>query len=1100
MADGRVVINVNVNDRELEESIEHLDNFSRNTDKSTNSIKNFSLAMLATKGIEKVFQAIGNSIGGAVERFDILNRYPRILEQMGYSADISQKSMNKLVNGIQGLPTTLQEVVQTAQGLTTMTGDIELATDLTLALNNAFLASGASAGDASRGMTQYTQMLATGKVDMQSWRTLQETMTLSLNEIAESFGYTGPKAMNEFYEALRDGDLSMQDFNDRLIELSEKQGGFADIALSATEGIGTSFQNIKTAFVTGTEGILSTINEMLENATGNNIAQTLDNFKFLIKDAFDVINEVLMASEPIFSTIINILGWGAEVLAEYPEILAGVVAGFVALQIIKNIDSITQGFSSTLGKLKGGFTNLLSPTNLIVAGFGALVAGVIYLYKEFNKLDESIEKNAENISELKNRTNDMREQSESSARAFERSRQEIKKSSDEIDELISSTFALANEQNRTAEQTKELKENVATLNEYFGDEVIALDESNGRLNVRAEELKQLNELTEKQNELDLARERVIELQAEEAEQQELLLELDKARHEANEAFWEKENEQHGIFWQNSNERRALLENASESIDVYEKQLKTTRDTEEALSEAKDMVAESILGVKEAEERLVKTRDESTHRAINSLDELNSKEREVANKLVEYRNQIEEATLNMFSKIETESELTWRDMQKNLEHNISAVQNWAENLDSLAEKGINKGLLERLRKAGPSSASHVKALDEMTEDEVAEFNKTLEKAGDTLEPALTKAYGLAEESLPENMMSLITKTETTLEDEIKAVGWSKHGQKITDGLSKGIKQGQAKVSDELYDLAKGGEDEFLVAIDAHSPSRKYRKFGRWIGDGLALGIDDRKKKVTNSLSSLVSGMNSGMQVDLEKFKQEMLNQLNSVLTPVFNAGRDIRQSLANALGNTYSIGDNFAQGTINGMNKLNSHKTTAFNTGRDIRQSLSNGLGSTYRIGVNFAQGIINGMNAMRTKVYNAGWNLGQRADLGTKNYLAIRSPSRKGLETGENYGGSVGMGIDKQKDFVERKGKELAQVAVQPIDFNDFVNQSNLGLNASRQALSSSYREVVTHNNTTNNHTVPNITMNVEWKGKEDIRDTMAEMGFITSQERLRLT
>lgn len=1056
MADGRVVINVNVNDRELEESIQHLDNFSSNTNKATNSIKNFSLAMLATRGIEKVFQAIGNSLGGAVERFDILNRYPRVLEQMGYSADISQKSMDKLVNGIQGLPTTLQEVVQTAQGLTTMTGDIEMATDLTLALNNAFLASGASASDASRGMTQYTQMLATGKVDMQSWRTLQETMTLSLNETAKSFGYTGPKAMNEFYEALKDGELTMQDFGNRLIELSEKQGGFADIALSATEGIGTSFQNIKTSVVTGIEGVLSTIDEMLENATGNNIAQTLDNFKFLIKDTFDVINEVLMASEPIFNIFINTLGWGAEVLAEYPEILAGVAAGFIALKVVKNIDNITQGFSNTLGKLKSGFTNLLSPTNLAVVGFGALVAGVIHLYKETNKLDESIEKNAENISKLKDSTSDMREQSESSARAFERNRQEIKMSSAEIDELISSTFALANEQKRSAGETKELKENIATLNEYFGDEVLVLDESNGRLNTRAEEVRQLNELTEKQNELDLARDRVLELQALEAEQQELLLETEKARNETAEAYWAKENEQNGIRWTNSKERIALLENATEAQDAYDMQAKTVRDTEQALSEAKDMVAESILDVEEAEESLKKTRDESTSRAIYSLDELNSKELEVANKLVGYRNQIEEATLNMFSKIETESELTWRDMQENLEHNIVAVENWANNLDSLAEKGINKGLLERLREAGPSSASHVAALDRMTEDEVEEFNKTLDKAGDTLEPALTKAYGLAEESLPENMMSLITKTERTLEDEIKAVGWSKHGQKITDGLSEGIEQGERKVNKELRDLAKSGEDEFLVAIDAHSPSRKYQKFGRWIGDGLTSGINDSKMKVINSLRSLTSSMNSGMQIDLEKVKQTMLSKLNSLQAPAYNAGRNIRQSLSNGLGNTYSIG-------------------------------------------VNFAQGIINGMNAMQTRVYNAGWNLGRRADLGTKNYLAIRSPSRKGIETGENYGGSVGMGIDKQKDFVERKGKELAEVAVQPIDFNDFVNQSKLGLNASRHAVNSYSREVIT-NNTTNNNSTPQITMNVEWKGKDDIRKTMQEMGFITSQERLRLT
>ena len=51
-----------------------------------------------------------------------------------------------------------------------------------LALNNAFLASGASTADASRGLEQYVQMLAKGEVDLQSWRSLQETMPIGLNK------------------------------------------------------------------------------------------------------------------------------------------------------------------------------------------------------------------------------------------------------------------------------------------------------------------------------------------------------------------------------------------------------------------------------------------------------------------------------------------------------------------------------------------------------------------------------------------------------------------------------------------------------------------------------------------------------------------------------------------------------------------------------------------------------------------------------------------------------------------------------------------------------------------------------------------------------
>ena len=51
---------------------------------------------------------------------------------------IPEKAIKKLSDGIDGLPTTLDEVTGTAQRLATMTGDLDGAVETTLALNNAF--------------------------------------------------------------------------------------------------------------------------------------------------------------------------------------------------------------------------------------------------------------------------------------------------------------------------------------------------------------------------------------------------------------------------------------------------------------------------------------------------------------------------------------------------------------------------------------------------------------------------------------------------------------------------------------------------------------------------------------------------------------------------------------------------------------------------------------------------------------------------------------------------------------------------------------------------------------------------------------------------
>ena len=150
-------------------------------EKGANNLGNIVKGLGVFEIIKKGMQMVGQSIDAAVSRYDTLNRFPMIMEQMGYGANTAKASIQRLSDGIQGLPTTLDDIVSSTQQLTLATGDLDKGTDSALALNNAFMASGASAANASRGMTQYIQMLSSGKVDMMSWRTLDQLVVLVEN-------------------------------------------------------------------------------------------------------------------------------------------------------------------------------------------------------------------------------------------------------------------------------------------------------------------------------------------------------------------------------------------------------------------------------------------------------------------------------------------------------------------------------------------------------------------------------------------------------------------------------------------------------------------------------------------------------------------------------------------------------------------------------------------------------------------------------------------------------------------------------------------------------------------------------------------------------
>src|SRR5699024_3031542 len=131
------------------------------------------------------FNTLKSSLDGAIKRFDTLNSFPKVLQALGVSAEDAEKATSKLSDGIDGLPTTLDEIASNAQRMYTSFNDMDKATDSAIALNNAMLGSGSSAADAQRGTEQYIKALQTGKIQMDTWNTLSETMDVGLIKIAE---------------------------------------------------------------------------------------------------------------------------------------------------------------------------------------------------------------------------------------------------------------------------------------------------------------------------------------------------------------------------------------------------------------------------------------------------------------------------------------------------------------------------------------------------------------------------------------------------------------------------------------------------------------------------------------------------------------------------------------------------------------------------------------------------------------------------------------------------------------------------------------------------------------------------------------------------
>lgn len=348
----------------------------KNSQNTNTSILGIAKGVGVFKLVDSAISVVKSSLDGAINRFDTLKNYPKVMAQMGYSTDDVAKSTEVLKKGVDGLPTSLQELTKSSQSFAILeksaTGGAKTAT----ALNDSFLSSGASAADASRGVQQYSQMLSSGKVDLMSWRTLQETMPYALTQVAKSFGLTGKSAERDLYAKLQSGDITMEQLNKRFVELDGGAKGFAQTARTATGGIGTSFTNMKNAVVNGITGVLQTIDTALQNnGFKNGIATVFDGMKQSIIDTFKNINSVLSKVLPPIITAFVQLG---NILKPFTPLLKGLGGGFTALIAIVGGMLIFQKVAGAVRTLFAALT--ANPYVLAIAGIVALVLAIKNLW------------------------------------------------------------------------------------------------------------------------------------------------------------------------------------------------------------------------------------------------------------------------------------------------------------------------------------------------------------------------------------------------------------------------------------------------------------------------------------------------------------------------------------------------------------------------------------------------------------------------------------------------------------------------------------------------------------------------------------------------
>lgn len=988
-------------------------------DKIKESIKNFSVGAVGFKLASSAMDLVSASLDKAINRFDTLERYPKVMKSLGFSAKDVANSTKELSDGIDGLPTTLDDVVKTTQKLTSMTGDLKTSTKLTLALNNAFLASGASTEDASRGLQQFSQMLSAGKVDMQSWKTLQETMPYALQKTAESFGFAGESAQKDFYSALLNGEITFKQFSKRLIELNQGTNGFAEMAKKNSEGIQTSWNNIVNAFAKGIANVMKAFDDLSKAITGKSIAKNLDGLKAGVNGFFKFVTDGIRGLIPIVQSVNNVLGALKPVFDALIPVITGAVAGalafkgaMLALAIIDGVKNwvsgliqslvtfsstalVAEGSTSALGVALGGLTGGVT---LVVGAVIGLVSWLSRETDEQKKAREASEKHKESIKKLNDEVAQGKER-------YEDHRREIKATADENEKLVRKIEELSAVQKKTASQKKELAAATQTLNNNVSGLNIVYDKATGSINMTADAIRRQIEVSKQSAEAEAANQRLVEIAKQKLEVEDKIADVKSKLKDAEEKLGESAS--------NSTIKEVALKKVREDAG------KQLSDLEGSLKSLESQYEETSNTAVKSAEASAQAVEDASGRQVLTWNTLNESQRKLVEDMRSQYETLKGEVQNAFQVIEQQSALSMEQLTSNLQKNIEYADQWSKDLETLAQRGLDQGFLEQLRQAGPKAAEQTRVLVNASDEELRNFSTKWGEAGDKGKEAFLRGIKATGAELAPEVQAMVTAIGDEFRKALQDAGFNVQGREIPEKIGEGITSNITAAAQAMSGIAEAAKQGF------NGVPEEARNSGAQVSGQYAQGITDNQS-VAQGAGELLKSASLGALDGIFGDAQAKGSELGSGLSSGVSGGIEAVQGAANALktGAVTSIagmasegqakGSEFGGGIASGIgigqqlavgaaSVMNIAISAQFLAMASDGQSKGSQFGTGISTGISSTQGIATGASNALKETVNA----------------SVSSLGRDGRKAGSDFGSGATEGIQSHQGGAHSAGSSL---------------------------------------------------------------------------------
>jgi len=301
------------------------------------------------------------------------------------------------------------------------------------------------------------------------------------------------------------------------------------------------------------------------------------------------------------------------------------------------------------------------------------------------------------------------------------------------------------------------------------------------------------------------------------------------------------------------------------------------------------------------------------------------------------------TTNAFRTVNENVAISVSDMTSNLIANAAAVEEWSVNLALLTEKGLDEGLIEQLRAAGPEAAATVRELVNASDEELEALNDAFaDSTRVAVESMQRELDPLGVTNSAEELIDAVATTileneamENALIDKVQAgfdafsnsidnAGFDTAGNNMVQGAVVGVYQGEGdlfRAGVWMVDTLHGG---ITHAAQINSPAKLFEDPGGYMMDGVIAGVYSREQALKDACGDMVDSMADGMYSragDVEK----ACNRISGIMTRNFRGdyGGSIRfgtsafsaQAGFDVFSNLSSDGEGFAPSPIDRLRSM-----------------------------------------------------------------------------------------------------------------------------------------------------------------------------------------